>query len=90
MGANPKATLVLILNTEIALNRLLNALGHMAYGMGHRFKGTPNVHVFFGDSQQVRSIRKLAYHLNSENKEITVFSDFPDTKLGKSTWDLLA
>lgn len=72
--------LLLLLNKEVQLGKVLNAIAHMALGMGHKFPHgkMPSIDVRFSSSEGVYVFRQLAYKFSQENKN-TVFSDFTHT-----------
>ena len=74
---------------DIPLNRAMNALAQMVFGMGHRLEGEPDINLFFGNSAQVRHFRTRASMLAHEQQDSAIASDFPHTMVGASTDTLL-
>lgn len=81
--------LVVILNKDQELKKVLNGLGHMTFGLGHRLDQIPDINVVFGSTEQVREFRTIASQLNKESNNMTAFTDFPHTMVGMSTDNLL-
>lgn len=73
--------LVAVLNREVPLGQVINALAHMTLGLGHRILGLPEVNIFWGDTQQVRVFRNTASQLARQN-QADLYTDFPHTMSG--------
>lgn len=79
----------IILNQEVELKRVMNALSQMSFGLGHRLEGYPDINIVFGTNEQVRAFRSIASKLAKENPTLVASNDFPHTMVGRSTDDLL-
>jgi len=77
--------LIIVLNKEITLGQALNALSRMMVGLGHQLQGEPDINIYFGTRDQVRSFRTLAYKIRGGKNSIC--SDFPHTMSGMSSKD---
>lgn len=73
--------LLIVLNKEIALGKVLNALSHLAFGLGHRVpRGKmPNLNIYFSDTDGIYRFRQISYLLWLENPNSSIFSDFTNT-----------
>ncbi len=67
--------LIVLLNKEIALGKSLNALAHIAIGLGYRIKGNPEIDIYFGNNDQLHTYRNLIKKL----PDSILLSDFTDT-----------
>ncbi|MCP3660389.1 MAG: DUF2000 domain-containing protein [Bacteroidetes bacterium] len=67
--------LIALLNKEISLGKSLNALAHISIGLGHRINGTPEIDVYFGNSNQLYDFHKMISNLSDS----ILMSDFVDT-----------
>lgn len=78
-------TFLALLNKKIAPGMLLNALGHLTLGMGHRLRGTPPISVFFGDDEQLKKFWQISQTAKKESRAPVVASAFPHTMSGGDT-----
>ena len=78
-----------MLNKDIPMPRLMNALAQMSYGLGHRLEGEPDINIFFGSTDQIRQFRTRASKLAGERPELILSNDFPHTMIGASNTALL-
>ncbi len=67
--------LLVLLNKDIPLGKSLNALAHMAIGLGYRVNGNPGINIYFGNNHQLQEFRSLINKL----PEPKLVSDFTDT-----------
>lgn len=80
---------IALLNKDIGAGLAVNALAQMSLGLGHRLQGYPDVHVFWGTTEQVRQFRTIANAITPMHPDTSVYSDFPHTMQGGDTTSLL-
>ncbi len=80
---------IVVINREIKFGTVLNAVGHMTLGLGHRLEGEPDVGIYFANSSTVRAFRQLAATITKEQSALTAFTDYPHTMHGSDTFQQL-